>query len=107
MSSAISDVLDVNGALLALLAIVPMGLGAVFIRGARQARAGTGRTLLLWLSGIIAVLQAVNVVNLVASAGTTTAVIMAVVFLAIPVVIVWQLLQPDTTRWWFRRSRPG
>ncbi len=104
VSSAISEVLDVNLALVALLAVVPIALGAVFIRGARQARAGTGRTLLLWLSAIIAVLHAVNVVNLVAGAGAGAAIVLAVIFLAIPAAIVWQLLRPETVQW-LRTSR--
>ena len=76
-----------------------MVLGGVFIRGARLVRTGAGRTLLLVLSGLVALLQLVSLGNLIKGGGTTAGIVMAVIFLAIPVVIVVLLLRPTTVEW--------
>lgn len=99
ISTSVADAVGVNGAVVAVLGVLAMGLGAVFIRGARLVRAGMGRTLLLVLSGLVALLQLVSLGNLIAGGGTTAGIVMAVIFLAIPVVIVVQLAQPATVQW--------
>src|SRR5689334_9822830 len=96
ISTSVASAVGLNGAVVAILGLLAIGLGAVFIRGARLVRTGTSRTLLLVLSGLVALLQLVSLGNLIAGSGTTAGIVMAVIFLAIPAVIVVQLLQPAT-----------
>jgi hypothetical protein len=89
----------INVGLIVLIAVVPIVLAAVFFRGARQVRAGSGRTLLLWLSAVMSVLQVVSLVNVAANNAQFSTILMAALYLAIPVVITVQLLQPATVAW--------
>jgi hypothetical protein len=104
ISTSIADAVGINGAIVAVLGLLAIGLGGIFIRGARLVRTGTSRTLLLVSSGLVALLQVVSLGNLIAGSGTTAGIVMAVIFLAIPVVIVVQLLQAPTAQW--LRGRP-
>ena len=99
ISTSAAAAMGINGGAVAAVGVVAIGLGAVFIRGARLVRAGAGRTLLLVLSGLVALLQLVSLANLIAGSGTTAGIVMGVIFLAIPVVIVVQLLQQATVDW--------
>ncbi len=73
-----------------------------FLLGARHTHAGTGRTLLLGTSVFAAIVPLSNVATSIArtpTSGSIALALLALVFLALPTIIVWQLMRPATVEW--------